>query len=112
MSNILSTPINSAAVQIEGRTESNTLHLRGHDDLNGNENVISAAGMVAIMATLSTYWSGLSATKLAALTAGANGVWMRASTADVQALVLAADHATVAASLQTNLRTAGNTARG
>lgn len=109
---VFSQSTNAAPVQIEGRSESHTLHVRGHADPSGVENVLTGAGIVAILATLSTYYSGLSATKLAAIGTANNGNYLKVTAADVQAAVHSADQATVAASLATNVKTSGSVTRG
>lgn len=103
---------NTVPVSIEGRAETNTLHIRGHVDTAGNEQTLSPAGLAAVVATLSTYWSGLTGAKLSALVASNNGRLVHASGPSVTAAVLAADHSTVAASLATNVKTSGNVTRG
>ena len=105
-------PTNIVPVSIEGRSESNTLHIRGHASTSGVENVLTGAGLVAIVATLSSYYSGLSAANMTKLVAATNGVLLNVTTANITAAVLAADHVTVAASLTTNVRASGNSGRG
>lgn len=107
-----SSPTSTAAVAIEGRAESASLHIRGHSVAGSGESVLTPAGIVAVLATLSTYYSGLSATNLAALAKFNNGQWLKVAAASIDAAVLPADHATVAASLATNVKAAGNTAHG
>jgi hypothetical protein len=99
-------------MQIEGRAESHTLHLRGQVDGSGYANVLSGAGVAAILATLSTYYSGLSAAKMATITAASNGQFLNVTTANSTVAVHAADHATVGASLATNVKAAGNLTHG
>ena len=109
---VYSAPNNVVPVLIEGRGVSNTLHIRGQEDVNGVEQVLTGAGLKAIVATLSSYYSGLSGANLTALVASVNGRLLNVTSSSVTAAVLAADHATVAASLATNVKTSGNVARG
>ena len=103
---------NAYPVSVEGRSESNTLHIRGHADPSGNENVLTGPGLVAIVATLSTYYSGLTTAQSNALLVANNGNLLHVTAPMVTASVRAADHATVAASLATNVKTSGNITRG
>jgi hypothetical protein len=104
-------PTPGATVQVESRPESSRLFVRVRE-LAGTNQKITPAGIVAIIATLSTYYSGLTAAQLAALSAAAGDQWLRVHAGEVSASVLPADLSTVAASLLTNARTSGNTVKG
>ena len=105
-------PTNVAPIGIEGRSESSTLHVRGHGAAGSGETVLTPAGIAAIVATLDTYYGGLTGTQLTTLGKAVNGQWLKVSAAAVEAAVLPADHATVAASLATNVKASGNTTHG
>jgi hypothetical protein len=92
---------NAAGFQVETNTNSN--FLSAHTRTNAK---LTAAGRVAALGVLNTYYSGLSAAQLATLP----DVWCRVDAAEVFAAVAPGTAATLAASLLTVLGTAGNAA--
>jgi hypothetical protein len=85
-------------MQVESWPEANRLTIVSVGDK------LTTAGVAAILSTIGTYYAGLTAAQQAALTPG-----VRISPYYADIAVLAADAATVAASITTNIRTAGNT---
>jgi hypothetical protein len=70
---------------------------------------LTTAGMAAVLTTLGSYYAGLSTAQQAKLAALVNNQLVALSAYNLTCAVLAADAAAVAASLTTNVRTAGNT---
>ena len=95
-----SVPQPNTRMQVESWSEGNRLSVVGQGDR------LTTAGAAAILSTLATYWAGLTAAQQAALTPG-----VTMSPYRVDAAVLSADLPTVAASITTNIRTAGNTTK-
>jgi hypothetical protein len=88
-----------ARLQVESWPEGNRLTVVTIGDK------LTTAGVGAILSTLGTYYAGLTAAQQAAL-----NPTVVATPYTVTAAVLAADLATVAASITTNVRASGNTA--
>lgn len=107
-----SAPTNIVPITVEGLSEANRLTVRGHTDPSGIENVLTGPGLAAVLATLSTYYSGLTTAQINALLAANNGVLLHVTAPHVTAAVRAVDHSTVAASLATNVKASGNISRG
>jgi hypothetical protein len=98
------TPRPQARMQVESWPEANRLSIVSTGDR------FTVAGLAAILATLQTYYAGLSTTAGANLAAAVNNQFLTVSAYRIDAAVLAADMATQAAAIVTNVRTAGNTA--
>lgn len=94
-----STPLPTCRMQVESWSESGRITIISTGDR------LTTAGIAAVLSTMGTYYAGLTAAQKAALAAS---VFL--TPYSLAAVVQPADVATVAASLTTNIRTAGNTA--
>lgn len=104
-------PTPTAAFQVEIRPESARIFVRARE-LGGVNQKLTPAGIAAALATISAYYSSLTAAQATMLAGLAGDQWVNAHAAEVAAAVLPADMATVAATLTGNVRAAGATVRG
>jgi hypothetical protein len=109
-STVHSAPTNAVPVQIESQPSSARIFVRVRE-IGGLNVKFTPAGIAAVLATLSTYYSGLSTTAAAALTAISGDQWCSVSAYEISAAVAPGDLATVAASLSTNVKTSGSTVK-
>jgi len=96
------TPRPQARFQVESWPDANRLSVVSTGDR------LTGAGVAAVLATLNTYYTGLSAANVAALATAVNNQFVAISAYRIDAAILAADLAAQAAAIVTNIRTAGN----